>query len=188
MRSICTPGEADQRADVRAARAEIELAERDVTDAKLALAPYAEVSTSLGVRGGSEVTGAPLTWSIQGLITIPIWDGGRYPAIRAARAQVEQQKARAGATVRAAELEQTQAQRSVAVAEQSRVIAAQARDLAAETARLTRVAFQAGTSTSFELVQASQRLREAELQLALREFEVVKAKITALLATASCRY
>ena len=81
----------------------------------------------------------------------------------------------------------TQAVRGVAVAEQSRAVAEQSRDLARETARLTQVAFEAGTATSFDLVESGRRQREAELDLAVREFEAVKAKITALLASASCR-
>ncbi|WP_437563738.1 TolC family protein [Sorangium sp. So ce542] len=202
--SQCTQTRTDQRADVRAARAELELAERGLTDAKLAFAPYAEVSSTLGAEtyfGGAapvggvggvgdagDATRSGWSWSIRAVLTVPIWDGGaRYGDLRINRAAVEQQRARLGAVERSAELESTQAARSVEVAEQGRAVAEQSRDLARETARLTQVAFEAGTVTSFDLVESSRRQRQAEIDLAVREFEVVKAKISALLASASCK-
>ncbi|WP_129356667.1 TolC family protein [Sorangium cellulosum] len=192
MRSRCTGGRSDQRADVRAARAELEIAERNLTDTKLAFAPYAELSSSLegqtSLGDDTQVRSRSWGWSISAVLTVPIWDGGaRYGDLRVNRAAIEQQRARIGVVERAAELEITQAARAVAVAEQARAVAEQARDLARETARLTQVAFEAGTVTSFDLVESGRRQREAELELALREFDVVKAKIAALLASASCR-
>ncbi|KYF98302.1 transporter, partial [Sorangium cellulosum] len=202
--SQCSQTRTDQRADVRAARAELELAERGLTDAKLAFAPYAEVSSTLGAEtyfGGTapvggvggvgdagDATRSGWSWSIRAVLTVPIWDGGaRYGDLRINRAAVEQQRARLGAVERSAELESTQAVRSVEVAEQARAVAEQSRDLARETARLTQVAYEAGTVTSFDLVESSRRQRQAEIDLAVREFEVVKAKISALLASASCK-
>ncbi|MGK3994022.1 TolC family protein [Sorangium sp. So ce1024] len=192
MQSQCAQGRSDQRADVRAARAELEIAERNLTDAKLAFAPYAELSSTLQAQTafGNDlgISTRSWEWSISAVLTIPIWDGGaRYGDLRVNRALVEQQRARIGVAERAAELDTAQAVRGVAVAEQARAVAEQARDLARETARLTQVAFEAGTATSFDLVESGRRQREAEIDLAVREFEVVRAKITALLASASCK-
>ncbi|WP_437747117.1 TolC family protein [Sorangium sp. So ce1504] len=192
VQSECAEARSDQRADVRAARAELEIAERNLTDAKLAFAPYVDLSSTLSARTsiGDESTRRARSWgwSISAVLTVPIWDGGaRYGDLQISRAAVEQQRVRLGAVERTAGLETTQAVRGVAVAEQSRAVAEQSRDLARETARLTQVAFEAGTTTSFDLVESGRRQREAELDLAVREFEVVKAKITALLASASCK-
>ncbi|WP_434048036.1 MULTISPECIES: TolC family protein [Sorangium] len=192
MQSQCAQGRSDQRADVRAARAELEIAERNLTDAKLAFAPYAELSSTLQAQtafGNDQgISSRSWEWSISAVLTIPIWDGGaRYGDLRVNRALVEQQRARIGLAERAAELDTSQAVRGVAVAEQARAVAEQARDLARETARLTQVAFEAGTVTSFDLVESGRRQREAEIDLAVQEFEVVRAKITALLASASCK-
>jgi outer membrane protein TolC len=74
----------------------------------------------------------------------------------------------------------------VTVSESSLHVATAARDLAAETDRLTRLAYQEGRGTSLELITAAQQLREAEIQLALREFDLVKARVLAVLALASC--
>jgi outer membrane protein TolC len=188
MRSQCASAPPDQRADVRAARLQVELAERDVTDVKLAFAPYAEVSSTLRGETALDTDQRSWSWSIQAVLTVPLWDGGaRYGALRANRAVVEQQRARLDVALRGAELDAAQAVRAVSVAEQERATAEQARDLARETARLTQVAFEAGTATSFDLVESGRRQREAELDVALREFNVVRAKIAALLASSSCR-
>ncbi|WP_437581074.1 TolC family protein [Sorangium sp. So ce887] len=192
MQAQCAQGRSDQRADVRAARAELEIAERNLTDVKLAFAPYAELSSTLQTQtqfGNDQgISRRSWDWSISAVLTIPIWDGGaRYGDLRVNRALVEQQRARIGLAERAAELDSTQAVRSVVVAEQARAVAEQSRDLARETARLTQVAFEAGTVTSFDLVESGRRQRQAEIDLAVREFEVVKAKISALLASASCK-
>lgn len=192
VQSQCAEARSDQRADVRAARAELEIAERNLADAKLAFAPNVDLSSTLSARTSlgdeSTVRARSWEWTIGAMLTIPIWDGGaRYGDLQINRAAVEQQRVRLGAVERTAGLETTQAVRGVAVAEQSRAVAEQSRDLARETARLTQVAFEAGTATSFDLVESGRRQREAELDLAVKEFEVVKAKITALLASASCK-
>lgn len=190
MKATCTPGRADQRSDVLAAQVDREIAERRITEAKLGFLPTAQVSTTLAYS--SEASGLNDnhgSWSIQGVLSIPIWDGGsRYGEIKSAKAGAEESKLRHEATLRSAEIDVTQAMRGVVVAEQARALSEQTRDLARETARLSQVAFEAGTGTSFDLVESGRRQREAELDLAVREFELIKAKLSALLATANCTY
>ena len=65
-------------------------------------------------------------------------------------------------------------------------VAKKSRDLAADVERLSRTSFEVGAGTSFDLVDASRRLREAELTLAVRELDLVQAKIAALLASSNC--
>mgnify|MGYP000887163642 CR=1 FL=1 len=185
---ICAGGSLESRADIQSIMKEKEIAERSVTDADLRYAPTAEVSTTATYSSQDLVGDKNYAWSVQGLLTIPIWDGGeRYGARRSALAVVRQQEERLDAAMRSAKVEVTQAQRSVTVANDALTVAKRARELAAETDRLSQRAFEAGAGTSFDLVDASRRLREAELSLAVRELEMVRAKITALLATASCK-
>ncbi|EYF01629.1 TolC family protein [Chondromyces apiculatus] len=188
LRAICAPGDIGTRPDIRAARAQLDLTARSVTDAKLAFAPTATLSSNVTTSHTVQSEFTNTQWSIQALLTVPLWDGGaRYGLLKSSRAQVEQQKERLGVAERAAAVELTQATRGIEVADQARRVSTAARDLAAETTRLTRVAFEAGTATSFELVQAQQQLRQRELELALREFDVVRAKIASLLASANCK-
>jgi len=51
---------------------------------------------------------------------------------------------------------------------------------------MTQTAYMAGQGTSLELVTASEAHRQAELNLALADFNVVKARILAGLALATC--
>ena len=104
------------------------------------------------------------------------------------RAQADQASQRLLAARRAAEVQVEQARRAVRVAEQSRAVSQRARDLAAETERLSRVSYEAGSATSLDLIDAGRRLREGESQLALRELELVRVRITSLLALARCNY
>jgi outer membrane protein TolC len=74
----------------------------------------------------------------------------------------------------------------VTVADERRRVAGSVRDLAAENDRLTRAAYLEGRGTSLELVAAAQALREAEIQLALRDFDLVRARVLAVLTLATC--
>jgi outer membrane protein TolC len=129
------------------------------------------------------------TWNLQAILSVPIWDGGaRYGALRDARGQIMQAEQRLEATRRVASVQVAQATRGVQVAEQALEVAKRARDLAAEVDRLTRRGFEEGSGTSLELVTAAAALRQAEINLALKEFDLLRARITAALSVANCDY
>ena len=52
--------------------------------------------------------------------------------------------------------------------------------------QLTRRSFEVGRGSSLELVQSAQALRQADVVLATREFELVQARLDSLLTEASC--
>jgi outer membrane protein TolC len=184
---ICKSDSLESRPDIRALVVQKEIAERSVTDADLLYSPTADVSSTLTYSSEDIIGTKNYSWNVQGVLTIPLWDGGaRYGIRRSALATVRQQEERLDAAKRSAHIEITQAQRAVSVATNALAVAQRARDLAAETDRLAQRAFEAGSVTSFDLVDASRRLREAELSLAVRELELVRAKIAAVLATATC--
>jgi len=177
----------EERPDVAAQRTEAIVAERNVTDVKLQFSPT--VNLQSGVSTTTIDTGAApnTTWNVQAVLSVPLWEGGaRYGLLRDARAQREIAGQELEAIRRRANVEITRARRGVTVASDRRRVAAAARDLAAETDRLTRTAYQEGRGTSLELVTAAQALREAEIQLALRDFDLVQARVAAVLALATC--
>ncbi|MBK8257361.1 MAG: TolC family protein [Polyangiaceae bacterium] len=199
LRSACKAAKPDERTDVLAAKVDLDVAKRGVTDVKLAFLPTAQISTSVSLNDSVLETaaspGVPASsrtletssWSISGLITIPLWDGGaRYGQMKTAEAAVETAKTRVAQATVTATVESTQAQRAITVAEQARQVSEKARDLARETERLAQVAFSSGAGTSLDLVDAGRVLRQAELDLAVKELEVVRAKIAALLALSAC--
>lgn len=177
----------DQRADVAALRTQAEVAHRGTVDVKYQFLPTVNLQSGLSTTSIDTGAAPNTTWNIQGVLSVPIWEGGaRYGNLHSAEAQELTAHEQLEAARRKATVEVEQARRGVSVADDRRKVATVARDLAAETDRLTRLAYQEGRGTSLELVTAAQALRESEIELALREFELVKARVLDVLALASC--
>jgi outer membrane protein TolC len=162
-RAVCTPiQDPEERSDVRAARLNVRVSERNTESPSYGLAPRLSLGSGLNYSSAPNAP-RPVDWSVSAILTVPIYDGGELGAER---------DINRATTVEARQvLTQT---------------ARQARDIAAESARLSRIAFVHGTGTSFDLVDAARRQREAEIDVTIKEFEVVRAQITALLALSNC--
>jgi outer membrane protein TolC len=189
-RASCSSASAlDERADIAAAEKTSQIAKRNVNDVWLQFSPTVNLVSTFNAASLQFSNGLHEAWTIAGVLTVPFFEGGfRYGALRDTRAQADESLSRLEAARRTATVQIVQARRSVEVAEESRRVAEQARDLARETERLSRVAFQAGTGTSLDLIESGRRLREAESQLALQEFGLVQARIAALLALSRCHW
>jgi outer membrane protein TolC len=177
----------DDRPDVLALRAQTDAAHRRVRDVTYQYVPTVDLQSVASTTTIDTGAAPNTTWSVGALLTIPLWEGGvRYGNSRVAEAQetIALQNLEAGR--RQAAIQVIQARRGVTVAAERRQVALEGRDQAAETDRLTRLAYQDGRGTSLELVSAAQALREGEIELALREFELVRTRILAVLALASC--
>lgn len=126
-------------------------------------------------------------WNIVLNLEVPIWDGGtRYGNLRNARAAEDIAAQQLEAQRRQAIIQVQQAQRGLVVAQDSDKVALEQRDLAAQNDSMTQTAYMAGQGTSLELVTASEAHRQAEINLALQDFNVVKARVLAVLALATC--
>lgn len=178
----------ERRPDVLAARKRLEIADRNVNDAKLMFSPTVSLSTTVE-DDTTPILGPNATWSATALLTVPLYDGGaRYGTLRDRRAALEQarqdlEKARLNAIVSSA-----QAKRAVAVAEQTRATALEQRDLAARVDERTRDGYAKGLGTSLDLVVSGQALRQAEINLAILDFQVEDARAHAVLVNAECVY
>ena len=174
----------EERPDVLAASKRIEAADRAQTSAKLGFLPVLSGQSSAGrTTNATDV----FVWNIQATLSFTLWDGGaRYAEMRDAAATTEQAIQKRESAVRKATIEVTQAKRAVTVTEDSRRVAQQAREAAFETDRLTRTAYTEGRGTSLELVSAATALRQADVSLALREFELVRARLLAALTLSRC--
>ena len=190
MRGICASGRLEERADIRQSSSDVDIALRGITDVWLAFSPTASLSTTAGVANQTSlVSGRTGTWSVQALITLPLWDGGaRYGSRRIARATATESRLRLETALRSASIGVAQALRAVLVAEQLRSVLENQRDLARETAQLSQRAYEMGTGTSFDLVDTAQKARASEVDLAVKEFTVIQAKLGALLALSTCDY
>jgi outer membrane protein TolC len=179
--------EVDSRADVAAARTKLEVSKRNLHNVWLSFLPTVSAQSTVNANSPAS-TGYPNpTWNIQGILSIPIWDGGvRYGNLRNARAAQDIAAQQLEALRRQALIQVAQAQRQLTVAELADKVATEQRDLAAKNDLMTQTAYMAGQGTSLELVTASEAHRQAELNLALSDFNVVKARILAVLALATC--
>jgi len=189
-RASCVPEQSiEARPDVRAARSSLAVAERNVKGVGYGHLPLVDaVSTLAYSEPESGINNEHVTWSIGAVLTWQIYDGGaRYGTRDVRQAEASLQRDRLSDTRRRAALEVTRAVRGVRVAEANLAVSTQSRHIASETSRLSQVAFMNGSGTSFDLVDTARRLRDAEIDLAIKEFEVLRAKIAALLALATCR-
>lgn len=187
MRACTKVANPSERADVQALKVREEVATRVERETKLAFLPTINLTSDLGTTTRDTGVAPSSTWNVRGIFSWNIWDGGaRYGLMRDAAAQTDQAHQRTLAQERRVSIEATQAERSVSVATEARKIAENARTLAEKVDNLTRMAFAEGRGTSLELVAAATALRQAEVTLALREFELVRAKLAAMMALTRC--
>jgi outer membrane protein TolC len=178
----------ERRPDVAAARQRLEVAQRAVTDADLMFVP------SIGLSSQLQYSTAPVlapntAWSVGGTLNVPIYDGGvRYGARKDAVAALEQARQALVTKRLAAIVASAQARRAVSVFGHERDVAREQRDLAARIDARTRDGYSKGLGTSLDLVISAQALRQAEIDLAILEFQVDDARANAVLVDAECAY
>jgi outer membrane protein, multidrug efflux system len=189
-RKICKPvDKLEERADLQALAMRKTLADRAHKEAELSFLPTLTVTSQLATTTRDTGVFPRTTWDLRGVLSWSIWEGGaRYGALRDTDAQSYQAMERFEAQRRRAQVEVTQATRAVSVTKESREVAGASRDLAEQTDRLTRLAFAEGRGTSLELITAATALRQAEITLALRDFELVRAKLASMLSASRCTY
>jgi outer membrane protein, multidrug efflux system len=186
----CRPASSvDDRSDIRAARAKVNYQDRLVTDVWLQFLPTLVGQTSVStVSYPTGITPFP-QWSIQGVLSWTIFDGGtRYGNLKSQRAQLDQANMALESQRRQALIQVEQATRGVTVAEDQLKVADRARALAVQVDTLTQSAYREGQLTSLDLVTAAASRRQAEINLALDEFNLVSARVASVLALANCKW
>jgi outer membrane protein TolC len=151
------------RADVKAADAQVQAAERTLAAARAGRLPSVSVNADYGLIG-STPSQARGTFAVVGTVRVPIWEGGRAAGhIEVAEAAVAQRRAEADdirgqveSDVRKAYLDLQAAARQLDVADRNR-------DVTRENLDLTRQRFDAGVTDNVEVVQAQEAVASAEL-------------------------
>ncbi len=181
-------GSVDERADLRVLRGDVEIAARGEKDVWYQFSPVVTLQSTLAASNDALAIPST-TWNIAGVLTIPIWDGGaRYGELRQARAQKDEAEQNLIAQRRSVVIQIEQARRAVDVAEDSRKVAVDAETHARQVDHMTQVGFLTGQGTSLDLVISAGALRQAQINRALRDFDLVRARIDALLALADCHW
>ncbi|NMO17253.1 TolC family protein [Pyxidicoccus fallax] len=184
---LCRPLEGASRADLVAAGEASRAVERELGASRAAYAPTLGLESSLTATTVTPGTARVNQWNIAAVLAFDVWDGGaRGATVRSARADVAVAEQQLEAVRRTLAVEVARARRGVALAEARRLTASRAREAAALTDQLTGEAFREGVGTSLELVQSAEELREAERTLALRELDLVQARVESLMAEAEC--
>lgn len=177
----------ERRPDLEASRANVESARDGRKQASLGYLPTLGLTSTLFGFTTDTGFGRFATWNIAAMITVPLWEGGTREGVVTERRGIEAQaEAALEAQRRQVRLEVAQAQRQVGVAEQLATTALRARTDAAQLDTLTRRAFEVGRGSSLELVQSAAVLRQADVVLATREFELVQARLDVLMTEARC--
>jgi outer membrane protein TolC len=185
--ALCRPLWGEPRSDLVAARQVVEAAEDTLAGARTAYVPTLGLQSSLTALSVDPGLARVSSWNIAAVLEVPLWDGGaRGATVRVEEAGLTVARQQLESVQRALEVEVAQARRGIALAESLRLTAQGAREAAARTDELTREAFREGVATSLELVQSAADLRAAERTLALRELDLVQARVDALLAEAEC--
>ena len=127
---------------------------------------------------------------VQGVLNVPLYDGGaRYGAMRDARAAVEQaRQALVSTRLQRRRRVGAGASRGRRLSNRRATSRKVQRDLAARIDARTREGYAHGLGTSLDLVISAQALRQAEINLALLEFQLAEARADAVLANAECLY
>jgi len=154
---------ADQRADLKAARAQIRAAEFAYAAARAERLPSLSFDANYGAIGTNPAQSHG-TFAVAGALNIPIWQGGRTEGnIAQADAALEQRKAEAQDTVARIESDVRNAWLDLQAATTQVEVAQKNRDVTRENLGLTRQRYQAGVTDNVEVVQAQDAVAGAEL-------------------------
>ncbi len=153
----------DQRADLKAAEAQVRAAERALTAARDERYPSLSVSADYGAIGTNPGQ-AHGTYTAVATLTVPIWRGGRtggdieqaQAALQQRQAELEDQKSQVESDVRNAFLDLQAAASQVQVAQQNL-------DVTRQTLAQERQRFEAGVSNDVVVTQAQESVASAEL-------------------------
>lgn len=151
----------EQRADLKAAEAQVEAAERARSAARAERLPSLAVRADYGVIG-TNPSQSHGTFTVTGSVRVPIWQGGRTKgetevaeaALAQRQAELEDLKGRIESDVRNAYFDLQAAASQVEVARKNIQVATQ-------NLELTRQKFDAGVSDNIEVVQSQEALSTA---------------------------
>jgi outer membrane protein TolC len=151
-----------KRWDLQAAASQVRAAEIVVSAARAERLPSASLTADYGVLGPSPVSNHGV-YSVVGSLNVPVYQGGRVKAdveqaqatLHQRQAELADQRGRVEQDVRTALIELETAIGEVRLAENNR-------GYAAETLREARDRFNAGVTTTVEVVQAQEQVASAE--------------------------
>ncbi|MGC3997685.1 MAG: TolC family protein [Anaeromyxobacter sp.] len=171
------------RPELAATQAQVEAAQAGVRSAWARLAPQLSASASVFRSDTLQITEEYDGWRATLDLSWPLYDGGfRYGKRRQAEAQLTGARAGAEAQRLAVVQEVRDAARDLEVARERLRLAGTQRDLAAETRASAQRSFDAGIASSLDVIDANDRLFQAETGLAGARARLAAARLALLRA------
>jgi outer membrane protein TolC len=157
----------ERRPELEASRAQADAARAAVDSARARLAPQLSGTVAAFASDVPYVTGETTGWRATVDLTWALYDGGaRYGKRRQAEAQLASARAQAEAARLQVIQEVQDSARDVSVATERLRLAEQQRRLAADAAASAKRSFEAGVASSLDVVDANDRLYQADVGLA----------------------
>jgi outer membrane protein TolC len=172
-----------KRPEVAAQAAQEAAADAGVRSAWARLAPQLSASGSVFASDVAFVTGKKQGWRATIDLTWQLYDGGlRYGKLRQARAQVTESRAGLEAERLQVQREVLDARRDLGVAQERLRLAHAQAELAADSAASIRRSFEAGVASSLDVIDANDRLYQADSALADARARLATARLALQLA------
>jgi outer membrane protein TolC len=166
------------RPEMAVQQAQVEAAEAGLDSGWARLAPQLSASGSAFAANVPYPTGKTNGWQATLNLTWPLFDGGfSIGKIRQAKAQAAEARAAAEAERLSILEEVHDATRDLDVAREQLDLAGQRRGLAAETAASARRSFEAGVASSLDVIDANDRLFDADVNLAAARARLAQSAI-----------
>lgn len=176
----------EQRQELKVQAASLDAAEYQVASAWWRLAPTLSASGSATVSDIAFVTGQKEAWRLSVDLTWVLFDGGfRYGKRQQAEAQLENVRLASAAQRLEVRQQVLDARRDVSVAAERLTLAQKQLALAEETAASANRSFEAGLASSLDVIDANDRLYQAEVALADAKARVGIAGVALARATGS---
>jgi outer membrane protein TolC len=154
-----------QRADLKAAKSQVEAAAKALSAARAERLPSASVSGYYEVIGTNPAQSHG-AFAVTGTVSIPLWQGGRTAGdIAQAEAVLAQRQAELDDTRGQIEAEVRQACLDLEAAAGQVEVARQNQQVAQETLEMARARMEAGVINTVEVVQAQETVSSAQLDL-----------------------
>lgn len=160
------------RADLAALRLDIASARQAERAAWWGFMPFLDLNFLYRWQEAAGFAGQQDSWSLVAALTLPVWEAGvRLADIDSARAQINQAMAVEAELARDIAERITQLQADLASAEAGLVSARKAVSLAEVTAEEMAARYASGTATQLDLLDATQRLLQARIDLSRSRYD-----------------
>jgi len=173
-----------RRGDLRANEARLLVARKSVRDSWTDFLPYLSAVFQPFYQSPPSLMQPQTGWQLQLLLTVPLYDGGlRYGQQRERRAQLASVQAQLEGLARQARSEVRAAFAVMQQADRALASAREAARLGQEAYALANKAYQAGATTSLEIIDAGRRARDAETAAVVAEDNARQARLDLLVAS-----